>query len=108
MIKKPFLGLELGEEEHVEDSLFLAGVSLICSFLTYPALKTLKVTIDPAGKEASQNHEEIAPFILSNIDQCWVTPVSSCRSLVLGMGDGSMTTLTIGRSSLHWQGYTHT
>ena len=43
---KPFLGLDLGEEDEVEDSLFLAGVSLMASFLTYPALKTLKVTID--------------------------------------------------------------
>ena len=31
---KPFLGLEAGEEDVVEDSLFLAGISLVASSLT--------------------------------------------------------------------------
>ena len=49
-MENPFLGLDWGELDDVEDSLFLAGVSLICSSFTYPDLKTLKVTIDSGIK----------------------------------------------------------
>ena len=39
LMENPFLGLDWGELDDVEDSLFLAGVSLICSSFTYPDLK---------------------------------------------------------------------